>query len=80
MIRKYLSSHHSVQLNQSDDPILISAVTVAGHDLQVLLNITLIIMSYSSCYILISAVTIAGHELQVDICNPKYNIDYNELK
>ena len=65
MIRKYLSSHHSVQLNQSDDPILISAVTVAGHDLQVLLNITLIIMSYSSCYILISAVTVAGHDLQV---------------
>ena len=79
MIRKYLSSHHSVQLNQSDDPILISAVTVAGHDLQVLLNITLIIMSYSSCCILISAVTVAGQELQVNICIPKYNSDYNEL-
>ena len=79
MIRKYLSSHHSVQLNQSDDPILISAVTVAGHDLQVLLNITLIIMSHSSCYILISAVTVAGQELQVNICIPKYNSDFNEL-
>ena len=54
--------------------ILISAVTVAGHDLQVLLNITLIIMSYSSCYILILAVTVAGHDLQVNICTPKYNI------
>ena len=49
-------------------------------DLQVLLNITLIIMSYSSCYILISVVTVAGHELQVNICTPEYNIDYNELK
>ena len=59
--------------------ILISAVTIAGYDLQVLLNITVNIKSYSSCYILILAVTVAGHELQVNICIPKYNSDYNEL-
>ena len=51
-----------------------SAVTVAGHDLQVLLNITLIMMSYSSCYILISVVRVAEHDLQVNLCTPKYNI------
>ena len=45
--------------------ILISAVTIAGYDLQVLLNITVNIKSYISCYILISAVTVAGHNLQV---------------